>query len=351
VSATRFLDACARKPVDATPVWFMRQAGRSLDAYDRLRERHSIMEIAKTPELNAEVSALPVDVFGVDAAVMFADIMFVVEAMGVPLELDVTRGVTIHDPVRTMADVERLRVVDPREGVPFILEAIRQTRERVGDRAAVIGFCGGPFTLAGYLLEGSPTKFYHRTKQVMFGQPELWHALATRLVDQQIPYLQAQVEAGAQALQVFDSWMGALAPADYEALVLPHTRRLFDAANRLGVPTIHFGTGNAPLLPAVASVGCDVVSVDWRVPLDDAWATIGHDVAIQGNLDGGRLLGGWAPTEAGMRDVLRRATVEGVPGGTPRDGHIFNLGHGIAVGTDADVLRRLVAAVHEETAR
>jgi uroporphyrinogen decarboxylase len=336
----RFLAALHRQAADATPVWFMRQAGRCLPSYRKLRERHGILEIAKTPELATKVGLMPVEQLGVDGCVLFADIMLPLEGMGVSLEIQPEVGPIIHQPIRTMADVDRLRVVDPAESTPYVLETIRNLRRELGDRAAVIGFSGAPFTLACYLIEGRPSREYLEAKRLMFGQPEVWDALLGKVADQMARYLRAQAEAGADVLQVFDSWVGALGPDDYRQRVLPHSRRVL---RNQPVPTIHFGTGTASLLELMAEAGGDLLSVDWRMSLDDAWTRIGPQRGIQGNLDGARAVAGWEPAREGAREVLRRA------GGRP--GHIFNLGHGVMPETDPDVLKRLVDFVHQETAR
>ncbi len=337
--AERILAACRRQPTDVTPVWFMRQAGRSLARYRALREQYPILTMAKTPDLCTRITVMPVDELGVDGAVLFADIMLPLEGMGVSLEIQPDLGPVIHQPIRDQAGVERLRPLEPDEGVPFVMEAIRGVRAELAGRAAVIGFCGAPFTLACYLIEGRPSRDYAQAKALMLREPAIWAALMDRLTDGMIVYLSAQVRAGAEVIQVFDSWVGALAPSDYERSVLPWMRRLFDALRvEDGAPTIYFGTGNAALLESMAAAGSDLVSVDWRVRLDDAWRRIGYDRGIQGNLDPVRPVAGWAAAEAGMRDVLSRAA--------GRPGHIFNLGHGVLPETDPDVLRRLVDAVH-----
>jgi uroporphyrinogen decarboxylase len=341
--AERLLAACRRQPADATPVWFMRQAGRSLPDYRKLRERYPILTMAKTPELCTQITLMPVKELGVDGAVLFADIMLPLEPMGVSLEIQPDLGPVIHAPIRDMAAVQRLRSLEPEVGVPFVLETIRGLRSELSDgRAAVIGFCGAPFTLACYLIEGRPSRDYALAKSLMLREPAVWSVLMDRLTEAMIGYLQAQVAAGADVIQVFDSWIGALAPADYERAVLPWMRRLFDALRPTGAPTIYFGTGNAALLEAMASAGSDLLSVDWRVRLDAAWQRIGLDRGIQGNLDPVRALAGWEVAREGMLDVLASA------GGRP--GHIFNLGHGVLPETDPDVLKRLVDAVHTETA-
>lgn len=342
--AERMLAACHRQPSDVTPVWFMRQAGRSLASYRKLREHYDILTMAKSPDLCTQITLMPVEQLGVDGAVMYADIMLPLEPMGVSLEIQPDLGPVIHAPIRDRAAVDRLRPLDAEDGVPFVLETIRTLKREMADgRAAVIGFCGAPFTLACYLIEGRPSRDYARAKSLMLREPETWARLMDRLTDGMIAYLQAQIRAGADVVQVFDSWVGALSPDAYQRSVLPWMQRLFAALKPLGAPTIHFGTGNAALLEAMASAGSDVVSVDWRVRLDDAWARIGHDRGIQGNLDGVYALAGWDVARAGALDVLAQA--EGRPG------HIFNLGHGVMPETNPDVLRRLVDLVHAETAR
>jgi len=336
----RFVRACRREPVDATPVWFMRQAGRSFAAYRALRERYGILELAKTPELCTEVTLMPVRELGVDAAVMFADIMLPLEPMGVGLRIEPEVGPIIDQPIRSAADVAALRPFDPAE-VSFTLDAIRLVRRELDGKAGVIGFAGAPFTLACYLIEGRPSRDYAVAKAFMYREPAAWHDLMERLSAMVVTYLRAQVDAGAEVVQLFDSWIGGLGPADYAAYVQPHVRRIFDALH--GVPTIHFGTGTAALLELMAEAGGDVIGVDHRVALDDAWRRVGHDRGTQGNLDAARLLAGWEATEAGARAVLHEAAA--------RPGHVFNLGHGVLPDTDPDLLRRLVDFVHEQTAR
>ena len=342
--AERMRAACRLQPVDATPVWFMRQAGRTLARYRALREQYPILTLAKTPELCSRITLMPIEELGVDGAVLFADIMLPLEPMGVSLEIQPDLGPVIHAPIRDLSAVERLRPLEPSEGVPFVLQTIRGLRSELSDgRAAIIGFSGAPFTLACYLIEGRPSRDYARAKALMFGQPTVWAALMDRLTDAMAAYLSAQAAAGADVLQVFDSWIGSLSPTDYARSVLPWMQRLFAALRGTGVPTIYFGTGNASLLELMSAAGSDLMSVDWRVKLDDAWQRVGHDRGVQGNLDPVRPLAGWDATQDGARDVLARA--EGRPG------HIFNLGHGVMPETDPDVLKRLVDMVHTETAK
>jgi uroporphyrinogen decarboxylase len=341
--AARFLDACHHKQPDATPIWFMRQAGRCLAQYRELRKRYDILTMAKTPELCAQVTLMPVEQFRVDGAVLYADIMLPLEGMGISLEIQPDIGPIIHNPVRTMQDVEALRVIDAEESTPYVMEAIRLVRNELVGKQAVIGFSGAPFTLACYMIEGRPSRDYAIAKSLMYGQPEVWNALMNKLTEVVSRYLVAQIDAGVDVVQLFDSWVGALGPSAYRRFVQPYTRRIFQAVRQTGTPTIHFGTGTASLLELMAETGSDIVSVDWRVDLDEAWECIGYDLGIQGNLDPTLLLTSWDVVEQGMNDVLRRAQ--------NRPGHIFNLGHGVLADTDPDMLRRLVDAVHETTAR
>lgn len=359
----RLLAAASRRPVDRTPVWFMRQAGRCLAKYRALRRQYDILTLARTPELSAQITLMPVERFGVDGAVLFADIMLPLQAMGISFEIQPEVGPIIHNPLRTAADVDRLRVVDGEEATPYVMDAIRLLRRELatgraageardthgtgsqiaeGGRAALIGFSGAPLTLACYMIEGRPSRDYARAKGLLFSDPVTWHALMEKVTEVVIRYLRAQIAAGVQVVQLFDSWVGILAPQDYARDVLPYSRRVFEALRGLGVPTIHFGTGAASLLELMASAGSDLLSVDWRVTLDDAWARIGYDKGIQGNLDPVLLLAPWERLEQGVHDVLRRA--EGRPG------HIFNLGHGVLPETDPDQLVRVVETVHTATA-
>jgi uroporphyrinogen decarboxylase len=340
---TRFLDACHHRQPDATPIWFMRQAGRCLALYRELRKRYDILTMAKTPELCAQVTLMPVEQLGVDAAVLYADIMLPLESMGISLEIQPDIGPIIHNPVRTMRDVEALRIIAAEEAVPYVLQAIRLVRNELEGKQAVIGFSGAPFTLACYLIEGRPSRDYGLAKSLMYGQPEIWNALMDKLTDMVSRYLVAQINAGVDAVQLFDSWVGVLGPSAYKRFVQPYTRHIFEMVKRTGVPSIHFGTGTASLLELMAEAGGDIISVDWRVDLDEAWSHIGYDRGIQGNLDPTLLLTPWDVVEQGMFDVLRRAN--------NRPGHIFNLGHGVLAPTEPDLLRRLVDAVHGTTAR
>ena len=317
----------------------MRQAGRSFPEYRRIRERYGLFDIVGHPELCAEVTLQPVRRLGVDAAVMFTDIMFPVLGMGVDVRLEENVGPVIDHPIRSAADVERLRVPDPEEAVPTILEAVRLVRAELADELGLIGFCGGPFTVAGYLVEGRPTREFLKVKTLMYREPDVWHALAEKLTQAFVMYVQAKVRAGADVIQLFDSWVGALSPADYDEFVAPYSARILGA---LDCPAIHFGTGTAGLLDRMAQAGGDVIGLDWRVELDRGWAAVGLDHGVQGNLDPAALLAPWERTEAAALDVLRCA------GG--RRGHVFNLGHGVLPDTDPADLRRLVELVHERTA-
>ncbi|MGH2494711.1 MAG: uroporphyrinogen decarboxylase [Ktedonobacteraceae bacterium] len=339
----RFLAACHHRQPDATPVWFMRQAGRCLAEYRELRKRYDILTMAKTPELCAQVTLMPVQQFGVDGAVLYADIMLPLEGMGVSLEIQPDIGPIIHNPIRTMQDVERLSVPEAEESTPYVMEAIRLLHRELAGKQAVIGFSGAPFTLACYLIEGRPSRDYGLAKSLMYGQPQVWHALMEKLTEVVTRYLLAQIEAGVDVVQLFDSWVGALSPSVYRRFAQPYSQRILEAVKKTGAPSIHFGTGAASLLELMAEAGGDIISVDWRVDLDTAWERIGYERGIQGNLDPTMLLAPWKVIEEGMRDVLRRAG--------QRPGHIFNLGHGVLAPTSPDMLKRLVDAVHEETQR
>jgi uroporphyrinogen decarboxylase len=336
----RFLRACRREPVDATPVWFMRQAGRALPEYRAIRERTSLLGITRDAALCAEVTLQPVRRLGVDAAILFADITTPLPGIGV--ELDIVDGVgpVIERPIRSTEDLARLRRFDAEAEVGPLLEAIRIVRR--ASPVPLIGFAGAPFTLASYLVEGRSSRDAGRLKALMHGEPVLVERLLDVLVDTTIAYAGAQVAAGVQAIQVFDSWIGTLSPFDYERSVMPHMRRLFAALERLSVPTIHFGTGTAGLLRSMAAAGGEVIGVDWRVGLADAWAAV-PGRAIQGNLDPAVLVGPFDRAAEQARWVIDQAA--------GRPGHVFNLGHGVLPATDPDDLARLVDLVHETTAQ
>jgi uroporphyrinogen decarboxylase len=333
--------AARREPVEHTPVWFMRQAGRSLPEYRLLRERHAFFEINRSAELTAEVTLQPVRRHDVDAAVIFADVITPAAALGIDVELVEGVGPVVAEPIRSQAAVEELSRRRLSGSVEPILEAIGLVRRELRRDQAVVGFCGGPFTVAGYLVEGRPSRDFAATKSLMYREPIVWAGLLDALSDAFTEYALAQAHAGADVVQVFDSWVGALSPADYREFVAPWSARVLAALRDAGVPTIHFGTGTATLLEAMAAAGGDVIGLDWRIPLDEGWARVAP-LGVQGNLDPTALLGPWARVEAGARDVLARA------GG--REGHIFNLGHGVLPDTDPAVLTRLRELVHEETA-
>ncbi|WP_207945089.1 uroporphyrinogen decarboxylase [Actinomadura rubrisoli] len=332
-----FLLACRRKPVPHTPVWFMRQAGRSLPEYLRLREGVPMLESCTRPEMIVEITLQPVRRYAVDAAIFFSDIMVPLRAIGVDLDIKPGVGPVIADPIRDAAGLEALRPLVP-DDVPYVTEAVAGLTGELG-ATPLIGFAGGPFTLASYLIEGGPSKNHDRTKAMMYGEPELWATMMDRLADLTIAFLKVQVAAGASAVQVFDSWVGAVAPQDYRESVLPHTSRIFAEAEALGVPRIHFGVGTGELLGLMGEAGADVVGVDWRVPLDEAVRRVEPGKALQGNLDPALLFAPWETVEHRARDVLAR--------GRTAEGHIFNLGHGVLPSTNPDVLARLADLVHE----
>ncbi|MFN2626065.1 MAG: uroporphyrinogen decarboxylase [Mycobacteriales bacterium] len=334
-----FVRACRGEHVPFTPVWFMRQAGRALPEYRALRERFGMLESCLNPDLVTEITLQPVRRLGVDAAILFSDIVVPLRAVGIALDIQPGVGPVIDEPFRRVADVDRLHALDPEADVPYVLEAVRALRKELA--IPLIGFAGAPFTLASYLIEGGPSKTYARTKAFMYAEPGAWADLLDRLAGITIAYLRAQVDAGADAVQVFDSWAGALSAADYAEYVLPASRRIFSALTGLGVPRIHFGLGTGELLSLFAAAGADVVGVDFRVPLDEAARRVGSDVALQGNLDPAVCLADWELVADRTREVLAR--------GRAAKGHVFNLGHGVLPDTDPDVLRRIVGLVHEET--
>jgi uroporphyrinogen decarboxylase len=316
----------------------MRQAGRSLPEYRELRRRYSLFEVCREPEICAEVTLQPVRAHGVDAAVMFADIMLPVLGMGVDVDLVENIGPVVKEPITSLAHVERLRVPEPEESVPFILEAVGLVRQELSPDRAVIGFAGGPFTVAGYLIEGKPTRDFVRTKACMYGSPDVWHALMEKLADAFALYLQGKVAAGADVVQLFDSWIGALSIEDYREFVAPYSARVLAAVD---VPTIHFGTGTTHLLADLTAAGGDVLGLDWRVPIEWGWEVVGPTRGIQGNLDPALLLGPWERVEAAVDRILEAVG--------DRRGHIFNLGHGVLPQTDPFDLKRLVEYVHART--
>jgi uroporphyrinogen decarboxylase len=332
-----FLLACRRQPAPHTPVWFMRQAGRALPEYRALRGTGSMLSAIASPELAAEITLQPVRRYGVDAAVLYSDIVVPVHAIGFGVDVQPGVGPVVESPFSSKDDLARLRPLEPAEDVPYVLETVRLLRSELPAAVPLIGFAGAPFTVASYLIEGRPARDYARTKSLMHAEPELWDALMERLSDLALSFLRAQVAAGAQAVQLFDSWAGALSRLDYARFAQPWSARIFAGLADLGVPRIHFGVGTGELLGLMAEAGADVVGVDWRVPLDEARRRVGPGVAVQGNLDPALCFAPWEVVEAETRRVL----AEG--GGT---GHIFNLGHGVLPETDPDVLARIVEVVH-----
>ena len=335
----RFLKACRREPVDATPVWFMRQAGRYMADYRALRKRYSLLDICRQPELAVAVTMQPVDVIEVDAAILFSDLLIPFTPLGLHFDFVKGEGPSIERPIRSVADVARLRKFDPRHELPYVFETIRLLRKELDGKVPLIGFGGAPFTLAAYAIEGGPSTTYIHTKSFMYAQPEAWHRLCERLADTVTAFLQAQVEAGAQALQIFDSWAGALGRDDYREFALPHTKSIFDRLASTGVPLIHFGVGASAILTDLAEAGGDVIGLDWRQPLDEAWARI-PDRGVQGNMDPALLLGPIERMLAGANDVLTRAA--------KRPGHVFNLGHGIQPPTPLEHVQELARFVHRQ---
>ncbi|MBN1654637.1 MAG: uroporphyrinogen decarboxylase [Deltaproteobacteria bacterium] len=337
-----FLSACRREPTMYTPVWLMRQAGRYQAKYRDIRSKLSFIEMCKTPEISAEVTLLPVRQFGVDAAIQFADILLILEPLEIGFEFTEKQGPRILKPVRTAGEIDAIREpVDIRNAIGYLLESIRIVRAELSDRVPLIGFAGAPFTLASYLIEGGASQEYVNTKRLMFSDPTAWDVLMTKLTNAVVEYLNAQVDAGVQALQVFDSWVGCLSPADYRKYVRPHMNRLFRALNP-SVPVIHFGTGNPALYPLMKQAGGDVIGIDWRADLELQWSALG-EVAIMGNLDPSSLL---APIEE-MKQRAKRV----IDSAKSRPGHIFNLGHGVLPQTDESSVKLLVDFVHEYSSR
>jgi uroporphyrinogen decarboxylase len=341
-SASRFIRACLRQPVDQTPVWFLRQAGRYMAEYQAVRRHHSLLEICKNPELAAEVTITAAEKLDVDAAIIFADLLLPLEGLGLDFEFLAGEGPVIHNPVRTAVDVDNLRI-DRVADLGYVAEAIRKVVAHFQDRIGIVGFCGAPFTLASYMIEGGGSRNYIFTKSMMYRQPAVWQLLLEKLSSVLAEYAAQQVEAGADVIQIFDSWAGALSVADYRDFVLPVTTRLVRKVQQLGVPVIYFGVDTATLLPAMRETGADVIGLDWRVPLDQGWSALGHAVAVQGNLDPILLFA--------EEDLLRRRVrlILDQAGGRP--GHIFNLGHGIVPGTPVENVQRVVQYVREYSAQ
>ena len=335
----RFLRACRREPVDVTPVWFMRQAGRYMAEYRELRRRYSLLQICADPELAAAVTLQPVDVIDVDAAILFSDLLLPFTPMGLDFDFVKGEGPAIERPIRHASDVDRVRPFEPRQALAHVLATIRLLRQELAGKVPLIGFGGAPFTMAAYAIEGGPSTSYALTKAFMYAQPAAWHRLCDRFATTMGDYLRAQIEAGVQAVQVFDSWAGQLSPSDYREFAQPHTRKIFDALAGAGIPTLHFGVGTGTLLADMRAAGGDVIGVDWRQPLDTAWTAIGHDRGIQGNLDPTLLLGPADRLTAAADDILRRAD--------GRPGHIFNLGHGVLQQTNIEHVQLLARHVHD----
>ncbi|MEV5018753.1 uroporphyrinogen decarboxylase [Streptomyces sp. NPDC053780] len=336
-----FLRACRREPVPHTPVWFMRQAGRSLPEYLKVREGIPMLESCMRPELVTEITLQPVRRHGVDAAIYFSDIVVPLKAIGIDLDIKPGVGPVVENPIRTRADLDRLRELTP-DDVTYVSEAIGLLTRELG-ATPLIGFAGAPFTLASYLVEGGPSRNHEHTKALMYGDPQLWADLLDRLAGITAAFLQVQIEAGASAVQLFDSWVGALSPADYRASVLPASRKVFEAVAGYGVPRIHFGVGTGELLGLMGEAGADVVGVDWRVPMDEAARRVGPGKALQGNLDPAVLFSTPQAVETKAGEVLDAAA--------GLEGHVFNLGHGVLPTTEPDALTRLVEYVHTRTAR
>ncbi len=340
--ADRYLRACRKESVDCTPVWIMRQAGRYLDEYRAIRAKHSFIETCKTPELAVEITLQPIRRFELDAAIIFADILLPLEHMGIDFEFTKDDGPQINNIVRSRADVERMRAVNPTEDMAYLMDAISIVKKELNGKVPLIGFSGAPFTLASYITEGGGSKNYVFTKSMMYREPGTWHLLMSKLTDMVIAYLNGQIKAGAQAVQVFDSWVGCLSPADYREFVLPHQKRLMVSLDK-SAPHIHFAFGASHLLAMIKEAGGDVIGLDWRTHIDDAWKALGHEPGVQGNLDPVALYGSREYIKRRVGDILDRAG--------SRNGHIFNLGHGILPTAPIDNVKYMIDIVHELSAR
>jgi uroporphyrinogen decarboxylase len=337
-----FLAACRLEQTSYTPVWLMRQAGRYMEDYRKLRAQHDFLELCKRPDLATEITVTPVERLGVDAAILFADILLILEPMGVGLEYSKVDGPVIHHPVRSGKNIDALKNFDAAQELSFVYDAIKKIRKALDDKVPLIGFAGAPFTLASYLIEGGSSRNYVHTKKLFYGAPEAWKRLMERLAKLVASYLNCQIAAGAQAVQLFDSWAGCLAPSDYAQFAMPYTRAVIDAIAP-GVPVINFSTGTAGSLKQIRAAGGDVIGLDWRINLDEGWATVGHDVAVQGNLDPVALFASPKEIKNRVAEILHRAG--------SRPGHIFNLGHGVLPETPVDHVIAMVEAVHELSAR
>jgi uroporphyrinogen decarboxylase len=340
--ADRFIKACRREPVDCTPVWMMRQAGRYLPEYREIRAKHSFLEMCKTPEVAAEVTIQPVRRFEIDAAIIFADILLPLEPMGIGLEFAKGEGPVIHNPVRTMADVRKLKPIEAATQIAFLMKAIKIALKELNGTVPLIGFSGAPFTLASYIIEGGGSRNYEHAKAMMFAEPQTWHKLMEHLTGVIINYLNAQIDTGVQVVQLFDSWVGALGPSDYREFVLPHQKNVI-AGIKKSVPLIHFAHGATHLLEMVSEAGGDVIGLDWRCDLDAAWKRVGHDKAVQGNLDPVSLFG--------SKEFIRKRTREILDRAAGRNGHIMNLGHGILQQTPLENAAEFINATHELSKR
>ncbi|MGH9516713.1 MAG: uroporphyrinogen decarboxylase [Terriglobales bacterium] len=339
---SRFVRACKGLPVDRTPVWFMRQAGRYMPEYRAVRKQHSLIEICKNPELAAEVTITAAEFLKVDAAIIFADLLLPLEVMGLPFCFSPGEGPVIESPLRTADDIGRLRT-DKASDLDYVAEAVGLVTKHFGDKLPIIGFCGAPFTLASYMIEGGSSRHYIKTKSLMYSQPQAWDQLLSKLVAVTSAYARAQVKAGADVIQVFDSWVGCLSVDDYRKFVLPRTAELIRSLKASGAPVIYFGTDTSTLLTSMKATGADVIGLDWRIPLDEGWKLLGDDVAVQGNLDPVALFAEWKQVKAGAARILDQA------GGRP--GHIFNLGHGILPETPVENVRALAEYVQEQTTK
>lgn len=331
-----FLRACRKQAVDHVPVWYMRQAGRYQSEYRKIREKYSLMEICEIPEVGAEVTLLPVQQLNVDAAILFSDIMIPVKAMGIDVDIKGGYGPVIANPIKTVRDVHELHDLEPEADLPNTLETVRILRREL--KVPLIGFSGAPFTLASYMIEGGPSRNYYKTKQMMYSAPEVWDALMDKLGKMVVTYLKAQVTAGAQVIQVFDSWIGSLSPGDYRQYVLPTMRRIFEGLQDAAVPTIYFGINTGELFNVWKELPINVIGVDWRVPLDVARQRVGASFALQGNLDPAKLLAPW--------DVIEQSAQEIIDLGMAQPGYIFNLGHGVFPEVQMETLQKLTEFVH-----
>jgi uroporphyrinogen decarboxylase len=339
---SRFVKACKSQPVDRTPVWFMRQAGRYMAEYRAVRKQYSLIEICKKPDIAASVTITASEALGVDAAIIFADLLLPLEVMGLPFHFSPGDGPVIEKPLRDKEDIARLRT-DRAADLGYVSESIRMVSKHFGARLPVIGFCGAPFTLASYMIEGGSSRNYVHTKKMMYASPAEWDELLRKLVSVVSEYATQQVSAGADVLQIFDSWVGCLSVEDYRRYVLPRTTELVKTLQKSGVPIIYFGTDSATLLPSMKQTGAEVIGLDWRIPLDEGWRSIGHDRAVQGNLDPVLLFAGWKELKSRAEEILQRA------GGRP--GHIFNLGHGILPETPVENVKALAQFVQEHSAK